>query len=119
MIVTGPLYDREKLEAYVDADVYVLPSIYETFPNTVLEAWACGTPVVVTDRCGIADLVNKVGYVVEYDENQLQDAIFKFLSDEELRKRLEAAGKKLVREEFSWGKVVGKIERLYETVLAK
>ena len=35
-----------------DADVYILPSSYETFGVTVLEACACGTPVIVTDRCG-------------------------------------------------------------------
>jgi glycosyltransferase involved in cell wall biosynthesis len=119
ILFTGPLYERDKLEAYVDADAYVLPSRYEIFGITILEAWACSTPVIVTDRCGIADLVKKVGYVVEYDENQLQDAIFKILSDEELRKRLGAEGRKLVREEFNWDRVVGKIERLYETVLAK
>ena len=44
--------------------------------------------MIVTDRCGIADVVDgKVGYVVEYDKNQLRDAIIKVLSDEELRRR--------------------------------
>jgi glycosyltransferase involved in cell wall biosynthesis len=117
ILFTGPLYEKEKLTAYIDADAYVLPSIYETFPNTVLEAWACGTPVIVTDRSGIADFVNKVGYVVKYDKNQLQDAIFKLLSNETLRKRFGAAGKRLVREEFCWDEIVRKIEALYRTIL--
>ncbi|WP_287584792.1 glycosyltransferase [Candidatus Borrarchaeum sp.] len=119
ILFTGPLYEKEKLTAYVDADVYVLPSIYETFPNTILEAWACGTPVIVTNRCGIADFVDKVGYVVKYNEDQLRGAISKIISDEELRKRIGAESKKLVRKEFSLDKVIGKIEALYETILAK
>jgi glycosyltransferase involved in cell wall biosynthesis len=119
ILFTGPLYEKEKLTAFIDADVYVLPSRYEAFPNTVLEAWACGTPVIVTDRCGMADSVDKVGYVVEYNEDQLRDAISKIISNEELRKKIGAESKKLVRKEFSWEKVVGKIEALYKTMLTK
>jgi len=120
ILLTGPLYERDKLEVYVDADVYVLPSVYEIFGVTVLEALACGTPVIVTDRCGIADIVDdKVGYEVEYDKDQLRDAIFKVLSDEELRRRLGKDGKKLVREYFSWDKVVRKVEKVYKEIVLK
>ena len=117
ILFTGPLYERDKLKAYVDADVYVLPSIYETFPNTVLEACVCGTPVIVTDRCGIADFVDKVGSVVEYDKGQLRDAMTKNLSDDELRRRLGEEGRKWVRKEFGWDKVVRKEEEIYEVCI--
>jgi len=111
---TGPLYGEDKINAYIVADVYVLPSFYEIFSVTVLEACACGTPVIVTDRCGIADfIVGKAGLVVEYDKDQLRDAIFRVLNDEELRKRFGAGGKKLVRAEFGWDKVVTKVEQVY------
>jgi len=117
VLFTGPLYERDKLEAYVDADVYVLPSIYETFPSTVLEAWACGTPVITTDRCGLADIVSKVGFVVKYDIEQIQNAIFEILSDDKLGKRFGTGSKKLVSEEFDLNKIIGKIEALYETLV--
>ena len=39
VIFTGPLYSNEKIMAYLDSDIYVLPSLYETFPNTVLSRW--------------------------------------------------------------------------------
>ncbi len=112
---TGPLYGRNKLEAYIDADVYVLPSSYEIFSITTLEACACGTPVVITDRCGIADVIDgKVGFAVPYDKDQLRDAIIKVLGDDELRGRLGQRSRKLVMQEFSWDKVIGKVERVYE-----
>jgi glycosyltransferase involved in cell wall biosynthesis len=86
VLFTGPLYGEEKLQAYVDADVYVLPSSYEIFGITVLEACACGTPVIVTDRCGIADVIdNQAGLVVPYDKNQLQDVLRHVLSDDQMR----------------------------------
>ena len=117
VLFTGPLYGEEKLRAYVDADVYVLPSVYETFPVVVLEACACGVPVIVTDRCGIADIVdNKVGYMVEYNKDQLKSAMIKVLNDEGLRRRFGEEGKRLVRDQFSWDVVVAKVENIYRNV---
>ena len=119
ILFTGPLYEQDKLEAYVDAAVYILPSIYEIWGIAALEACACGTPVVVTDRCGIADIVDgKKGCVVEYEKDQLREAILRILSDEELRVRFGEGGRKLVREKFDWDTVVIKLEALYETILA-
>ena len=115
VLFTGPLFERDKLMAYVDADVYVLPSVYEIFGIAALEACACGTPVIVTDRCGIADIVDgNVGYVVEYDTDQLREAIFRILSDVELVRKFREKGRKLVGEYFSWDKIIKKIEGLYE-----
>lgn len=114
ILFTGPLYERNKLEAYVDADVYVLPSVYEIFSVTVLEACACGTPVVVTDRCGIADVIDgEAGFATPYNKDQLRDKIVEILGDEELRLRFGEGGRKLTRKYFSWDTILGRIEGLY------
>jgi glycosyltransferase involved in cell wall biosynthesis len=119
VLLTGPLYGEDKLEAYVDADVYVLPSIYEAFPNTVLEACACGTPFILTDRCGIADIVNGLGgVVVPYDEDQLQEALLYMLSDERTRQESGECGKLLVREQFNWEKIIEQVEDIYLSCLS-
>lgn len=114
VIFIGPLFGQEKLEAYVDADVYVLPSYYEIFSLTVLEALACGTPVIVTDRCGIADVISgQTGLVVPYDKDQLRDALLHILADNKMRLEFGEKGKSLVREKFNWEKIAGQIESLY------
>lgn len=119
VLFTGPLYGQDKLNAYVDADVYVLPSFYEIFGITVLEALACGTPVIITDRCGLADVINgQVGLVVPYDQDQLQDALLRLLTDDDLREGFGKRGKSLVRKKFNWTKIAEQVEKMYQEILS-
>lgn len=113
IIFTGPIYGWEKLSAYVDADVYVLPSLYESFSNTVLEAWTCGTPVVVTESCAISAVAQHVGIVVKRDSNNLAEGIKRILLDDALSGYCCEMGKKLVKNEFNIESVVTKIEDCY------
>jgi len=118
VIFTGPLYGSSKLEAFRDADVYVLPSVYEIFGLTVLEASACGTPVIITDRCGIADVVKKYGLVVEYDVKALSDALLSILRDESTRRELAEKAKDLVLMEYRPERVIEAIEETYHDVIS-
>ena len=114
ILFTGPLHESDKLGAYVDVDVFVTPS-FLGFPVTFLEACACGTPIITTRNGDELDWIHdRVGYVVEYNKEQLQDAMSKILSDEGLMRRFGEEGKRLVRNEFGWDKVVKKIEKFYE-----
>ena len=115
ILFTGPLYERDKLKAYVDADVFVNPRADEIFGLVFLEACACGTLVICSKGCGIASVIDgKAGFAVSYDKDQLRDVIFKVLSDEGLRKRFGEKGKKLVREEFGWDKIIKNVEIVYK-----
>lgn len=116
VLFTGPLYGQEKLQAYVDADVYALPSSYEIFGITLLEALACGTPLVITDRCGLADIISgQAGLVVPYDKDQLRDALLHMLSDDQMRLRFGERGKLLVGEQFNWENIAEQFEHVYQT----
>jgi glycosyltransferase involved in cell wall biosynthesis len=57
--------------------------------------------------------------MVEYDKDQMRDAIFKILSDEELGKRFGEEGRRLVMEEFGWEKVVRTVEDVYSNVIGR
>ena len=117
IIFTGPLYEQEKIKAYVDADIFVLSSMYESFGNVVFEAIACGTPVIITDRCGVSDIVkNEAGFVIEYDPSQLFNALNVLLSDQELRERLGENGIKMVNDYFAWNKIAHSFENIYKNI---
>ena len=120
VLFTGFITAEDKLAAYVDADVYVLPSWYESFGITVLESAACGTPVILTENCQIAGLVKDVfGLVVQYDENDLQRALLELLTDEDLRQRLGEKGRSVVREDYTWERCLRQTENVYEEVVKR
>jgi glycosyltransferase involved in cell wall biosynthesis len=117
VLFTGPLYDEAKWAAYRDADVFVLPSQHENFGNTVAEAVACGTPVIVTDRCGIAPLVDqRAGLVVAYNVDALQESLTKLLGDAVLRDRLREGCAEVARS-LSWEEPIEQMEALYADLL--
>lgn len=103
------------------ADVFVLASLWEGLPLTMLEAMATGCPVVVTDvngcREAITDGVNGL-LVPPGDPAELAGAIGRLLADPALRARLSREALRTVEERFSAGASVAAIEAVYERALA-
>ncbi|WP_275466974.1 glycosyltransferase [Streptomyces noursei] len=97
------------------ATVYVLPSVDEPFPMGVLEALAVGTPVVCTDRCGIAPALRRhdAAAVTDGSPEQLAGAVLELLDDTELRDRRAAAGRVAIAAEFSLAAVADRLEEWY------
>jgi glycosyltransferase involved in cell wall biosynthesis len=117
VLFTGPLYNDDKKAALVDAAVFALPSRNENFGNAVAEAIACGTPAIVSDRCGIAPLINqRAGLVIAYDSGAVARALKDLLGNVTLYQRLKA-GCPQVAEEISWDKLVTGMQRSYEEVI--
>jgi glycosyltransferase involved in cell wall biosynthesis len=115
----GPIFGETKWAAYRDADVFVLPSQNENFGNTAAEAVAAGTPVIVTEQCGIAPLLaNEAGLVVRHDKAAVSKAIERILSEAELGSRL-AAGCANVIARLGWDEPVLEMEGLYGTLASK
>ena len=115
--LAGPLYAQEKLQAFVDADLVVLPSRYESFGNVAAEAVACGTPVLVTDQCGIATLVqDRAGLVVPCAVEGLRDGLRELIEDKDLLGKLRDGCAKVARS-LSWEEPVATMERVYESLL--
>jgi glycosyltransferase involved in cell wall biosynthesis len=119
VLFTGPLYGDAKLAAYRDADVFVLPSQNENFGNTAAEAVACGTPVIVTDRCGIAPLVDqRAALVVPHDSASLEAGLARILEDSAFAAHLRA-GSKEVANSLSWIEPLAQMETLYQGLISE
>ena len=108
-----------KWAAYRDADVFVLPSQNENFGNSAAEAVAAGTPVIVTEQCGIAPLLaDEAGLVVGHDQAALSTALERILIEPGLGSRL-AAGCANVTLRLGWDEPVEDMEKLYATLASK
>ncbi|HUL17329.1 MAG TPA: glycosyltransferase [Terriglobales bacterium] len=114
----GPLIGDEKWAAYRDADVFVLPSQNENFGNTAAEAAAAGTPVILTENCGIASLFSGgAALVIPHEQNALTQAIANVLGDSRLHERLSAEGKQIAAR-LGWEEPIMQMESLYGTLAA-
>lgn len=116
IIFPGPLFAGEKWQAYRDADVFVLPSENENFGNTAAEAAACGTPVIVTDRCGVATFLERAGLIVPLDRTQIARALGRILDDTEFAGQCRR-GCAEAAQQLSWDIPLDECERLYQRCL--
>ena len=112
--------DNEELPGvYRNSDVFVLPSLMEGVPRTILEAMACGVPVVTTNLPHLVGIIDGAGLVVPPKEpTLLADAILTILEDSSLAEKMGQQGRRKIEQEYSWEDTVGKVLALYESVIA-
>jgi glycosyltransferase involved in cell wall biosynthesis len=114
-----PATDEPPLAFYRQADVFVLPSAGESFGMVAAEAAAAGTPVIVSDRCGVASSFREgEALVVPYDRDAVVDAVQRVVSDDDLRARL-ARGAVEAAKRTSWDEVTDRQEAIYDTIAAR
>jgi glycosyltransferase involved in cell wall biosynthesis len=113
--------DRDAMAAlYRSADVAINPSTVDNMPNSVLEALACGVPVVSTDVGGVPFIVRHgetALLVGARDAQAMADAMARLLDDAALRCRLREAGLAEVQR-YTWARVAPVLASIYQAALA-
>ncbi|OBA86508.1 hypothetical protein A5642_22480 [Mycolicibacterium mucogenicum] len=111
----GAASPSETIHRMLRASVYVLPSVDEPYPMSVLEALSVGLPVVITKSCGLAEMVERTGCGIVVDESQqsLVAALRTLIDDQERRISMGDKAKSTAVREFSMDSVVRKLEQLY------
>lgn len=110
----GPLYGSKKSDAYASSDLYTLPSRMEGFPNTILEAMSFGLPIVASDACNVAEVIEDECGFVTSTQDELEASIKRLVHDEGLKHRMGARARELAGEEFSTGRIVNLTREVYE-----
>jgi glycosyltransferase involved in cell wall biosynthesis len=119
VVFLGPLFGEKKAAAYRSCDVFVLPSLSEGLPMTVLEAWAYAKPVLMTPECnlpegfaaGAALQIGTTSSKIAAGLKQLTE-----MTDDD-RKAMGARGRTLVAEKFSWPRIGQQLCTVYEWML--
>jgi glycosyltransferase involved in cell wall biosynthesis len=110
----GPVFGQEKLAALRDAVCFCLPSRHEGFSLAVLEALACGTPVVISPECHFPQVaVSGAGLIPSLEPAAIADALCRMLEDREFRDRAAVAAKDLVNTHYTWTQIARQVVDAY------
>jgi glycosyltransferase involved in cell wall biosynthesis len=114
--------DERIVELYAEAEMAVVPSLYEGFSLPAIEAMCTGTPLVATDGGALPEVTGTDGETVLQcpagDKDALAATIARGLDDAELRARIGAAGRQRVLERWTWKKCAEETVEQYREVLA-
>jgi glycosyltransferase involved in cell wall biosynthesis len=116
----GNKSNEEISSYYLNSDVFILPSIWEGFPLTLLEAWAAGLPVIISDVGNVSEICwdgENALIVPPGNSRKITEAMKLLINNESLREKLGENGKKLVAKKYSWEKISKEFETIYKDLL--
>jgi len=116
--IIGLLSEEDVGSAYQDSDILVMPSRKDAFPATIVEACKYGLPMVITDRCEIADLVkDRIALVVPFDADLFAQGMKQVLDNKELYTYYQNNCPAVLKDTFSIKNTIDKLENLYHRVV--
>lgn len=116
--LTDRLTNDERLLLYQGADGFVMPSLHEGFGLPVLEAMACGIPVIAADRTSLPEVLGDAGMLVPPVEHDLTQAIVELVANRDRHDVLARSG--LERSKmFSWAKAAEETAAVYRRALGQ
>ena len=116
VIFTGYVDEKDLPSIYNLATIFVLPSLYEGFGLTPLEAMQCGCPVVTSNVSSLPEIVGNAAIKVSpYSVKEIEDAIYSLLTNKKLRKKYIKKGLKQAKK-FNWKKCAEETLEVYQEV---
>jgi glycosyltransferase involved in cell wall biosynthesis len=116
VIFTGYVVGDDLAPLFAQADFFVMPSLYEGFGTTVLEAFATGVPAILSNVSSIPEIAGDAARLVNpLDVKEITDAMFQFSQDENLKNSYREKGRVQV-EKFNWEKTARETLELYKSL---
>lgn len=115
-------YDKKKINAFREADIYLMPSRSDAFGISFLEAWAAGKPVIGARIGATPEVIreNHDGILVEFDNPiDIAEKVIFLLKNRRLRKKFGLAGQLKISQNYTWDLVAEKTHILYQNLINK
>ncbi|MFX0012179.1 MAG: glycosyltransferase family 4 protein [Candidatus Hermodarchaeota archaeon] len=113
-------FDKKKVAAFQETDIYLMPSRSDAFGIAFLEAWASGKPVIGANLGATPDVINENedGLLVEFDNPQdIAAKVVKLLKNKRLRRKLGNSGKEKTENYLTWDIIVKNTHELYQELI--
>jgi len=120
IIFSGFVKKDRLIQIYQNATIHVIPSIYEGLPTVLLEAMACGRPVVATAVGGTPEVIasGKNGFLVpSRAPEEMSKTVLKLLKEPQLRKAVGTAARRTIEEHYTWSRITDNILNCYESII--
>ncbi|MDD5491404.1 MAG: glycosyltransferase family 1 protein, partial [bacterium] len=116
IILTGYVPEEELVYLYNGASIFAFPSLYEGFGLPILEAMACGAPVITSNVYSMPEVAGEAASLIDPENaKEIAAAIGRLINDQEFRKGLVAKGLARARQ-FTWEKTAIKTLAIYQEV---
>lgn len=116
VVFTGYVGGDELKPLYANAEFFVMPSLYEGFGQTIVEAMACGAPCLVSKISSIPEIAGDAAYFVDPNDTEgIAKGMAELSSNKDLREKLSAAGREQAKK-FSWEKCARETLEVYKNV---
>lgn len=120
IIFLGNKKNKETIRQLFNSDIFILPSIWEGFPITILEAWGASLPVIVTSVGGVSKICknNKNALIISSrSPKEITNCLVTLINDSGLRKTLGENGRKLVEGKYNWKTIAEQMVNIYKRVI--
>jgi glycosyltransferase involved in cell wall biosynthesis len=122
LVMTGKVSAERLLELYSVADVFIMPSSYEGFGLSMLEAMICRIPVIVSPAGGPGDILShgvNSWFLEHATPEEISESVLSVLANRQLREKIVKNAFELIKARYTWEKVVDELEKNYTELTKK
>jgi len=114
----GNISNQELPKELNKSEIFILPSLYEGCPKTLLEAMSCGIPCIGTNVDGIKEIIKhkENGYLCETNSSSIKKAILEILGDKKLQQQISQGARQTIVNNFSLENIIFKEKSIYEVL---